>query len=74
MTFGLDPAYAGLDAAMVDFAAKAGVRYVSARSFMCDQNGCITRFGDTGDTLSAWDNGHLTVAGSEYLVGHFPQE
>ncbi|WP_426765508.1 SGNH hydrolase domain-containing protein [Pseudomonas aeruginosa] len=48
-----------------------GVNYISPRRILCDSGGCLTRLGDTGDQLVAWDYGHLTDAGSAFLVGKF---
>jgi hypothetical protein len=40
---------------------------------MCDDEGCLTRVGDNAGDIVAWDNVHLTVAGSLYLVDRFLQ-
>ncbi|HEY0179413.1 MAG TPA: acyltransferase family protein, partial [Dokdonella sp.] len=44
------------------------VRYASAIHALCDADGCLVRSGDAADSLTAWDDSHLTVAGSRALV------
>jgi peptidoglycan/LPS O-acetylase OafA/YrhL len=50
----------------------AGALYVSPIDLMCDEEGCLTRVGDNNKDITAWDDVHLTVAGSIYLVERFP--
>lgn len=73
MAYGLQKDPFLIDQQMSAFAEKWGLRYISAIDVLCDKAGCTTRFGDTGDKLSAWDNAHLTSTSSEYLVGRFPK-
>ncbi|MGR9461847.1 hypothetical protein [Rhizobium leguminosarum] len=40
----------------------------SAFDVLCNREGCLTRVGDGHDDLIAWDYGHLTLAGSIYLM------
>jgi hypothetical protein len=40
---------------------------------LCNASGCMTRLGDTGDTLIAWDYAHLTEMGSRFVVSKFPK-
>ncbi len=61
-----------LDEKMRNFSARLHIRYISATDIFCNVEGCVTRSGDSVDTLVAWDNAHLTKAGSEFLVSHFP--
>lgn len=72
MHFGLHQNFAQLDAALKVKFHNSGVRYISAKDIFCDNDGCITRVGATGDTLTAWDNSHLTANSSEFLVSRFP--
>jgi peptidoglycan/LPS O-acetylase OafA/YrhL len=44
------------------------VEYFSAFDVLCNREGCLTRVGDGHDDLMAWDYGHLTLAGSIYLM------
>lgn len=71
MNFGLNKNFFQLDLQMLDFSKKIGVNYMSPKSILCDKNGCITKLGESGDTLIAWDYGHLTSIGSQYLISHF---
>jgi hypothetical protein len=72
MQFGLDLRFRELDGEMSEFCNHAGVNYISPSKFLCNEAGCITRFGDTGDSLSSFDKSHLTQAASVYLVSNFP--
>jgi hypothetical protein len=47
---------------------KLGVTYISAYQAMCNERGCLTRVGPKNSDLTAVDWGHLTKAGSEYLI------
>lgn len=58
------------DKEMSDYFKKAKVNYISPIDIFCNANGCMTRTGETANTLTAWDYGHLTTQGSKYLVSH----
>ncbi|HEX7889238.1 MAG TPA: acyltransferase family protein [Ramlibacter sp.] len=73
MTLGLSPKSVQMDAALRGRAAALGVNYISPMQIMCDATGCLARLGETGDKLTAWDEAHLTTAGSEFLVSRFPK-
>lgn len=73
MSFGLDPVGMASEESLRKLVESLGARYISAKSILCNEDGCITRFGDEGRTLSAWDEGHLTEEGSEQLVSKFPR-
>lgn len=68
---GIDLRLGPLDLLMAAFAKQRGVRYVSPLRILCNDEGCLTRLGDTPETLTAWDTGHLLDAASIYLVEHF---
>jgi peptidoglycan/LPS O-acetylase OafA/YrhL len=72
MQLGLDLHFQEVDREMSEFCSHMGVNYISPARFLCNETGCITRFGDTGDSLSASDKSHLTQAASVYLVSNFP--
>jgi hypothetical protein len=57
---------ADLDARIRQKARADGVEYISAWDVFCNQDGCLARVGN--NQLTAWDNAHLTVAGSDYLA------
>lgn len=72
MRFGLDQSFAQKDTELRNIALKNGIHYVSPKDILCNEDGCMTRFGETGDTLVSWDGAHLTTIGSIYLVSKFP--
>jgi hypothetical protein len=45
-----------------------GADFISARDFMCNTEGCLTRIGDSAADISASDQIHLTEKGSEFLI------
>ena len=51
-----------------EMAARLPVDYVPLMSPLCNVEGCLTRIGDNPEELMAWDNAHLTVSGSTFLV------
>jgi hypothetical protein len=73
MGFGLRPDVLQLDPVLSGFARRLKIDYISPVSILCDADGCITRLGETGDTLMAYDHVHLTTKGSEFLVSRFPR-
>lgn len=65
---GLNDDVAKIDGQMRDLARGIGISYFSAFDALCDPEGCLTKLGDRHDDLTAWDYGHLTFAGSRYVV------
>jgi peptidoglycan/LPS O-acetylase OafA/YrhL len=57
-----------LDAFLEAEARRVGIQYISARRIMCNDDGCLARIGPDGSELTAYDNGHLTYAGSVFLA------
>jgi len=74
MTSGLNTNIFELDPLMRQFADEMGINYISVMAILCDRDGCLTRLGDTSDSLLQWDSGHLTTQGSRYLVSRFPPD
>ncbi len=72
MRYGLNPDVAVLDQKMADLLKGRAAIYVSALQILCDKDGCLTRTGGDIDSLTAWDESHLTGAGSGFLVAHLP--
>jgi hypothetical protein len=72
MRTGLSQNFIDLDKTLRKRIDTSGAIYISAKEILCDKNGCITKINDTNDSLTAWDYGHLTNFGSEFLVGKFP--
>jgi peptidoglycan/LPS O-acetylase OafA/YrhL len=73
MKFGLNQDFMRTDTQMAEFAKIQRINYISPRAILCNDDGCITRFGDTQETLSAWEISHLTDVGSQYMVSKFPR-
>jgi peptidoglycan/LPS O-acetylase OafA/YrhL len=73
MTYGLVPGMDSLDNAMQAFATSVDINYISPMHILCNADGCLTRVGENADSLVAYDVGHLTKAGSVFLVSHFPR-
>lgn len=61
-----------VDQQMRGLARRLGLQYISPCDIFRNADGYLVRLGDTPDSLVAFDYGHLTVAGSVYLVSHFP--
>ena len=72
MNLGLDPRLWPYEQLTQNFATQLGINYISAIKVLCNEEGCLTRAGENMDSLTQWDNGHLTTVGSEFLVSHFP--
>lgn len=73
MQFGQRGSIQKLDRTMSQTVRMAGVRYISAYDSLCNEEGCLTRVGSTATDLTAIDYGHLSPAGSRYLldrIGH----
>ncbi|WP_213949583.1 acyltransferase family protein [Luteibacter sp. dw_328] len=67
-TFGLRPEIKDWDDYFSVAIPKLGVTYVSAYKALCNASGCLTHVGPLPTDLTAVDWGHLTKAGSEYLL------
>lgn len=74
MKYGFDTSkdFLAINLAMQEMAKGVNVRYISITQILCNQEGCITRFGDTSDTLESIDAGHFTKKASQYVVSKFP--
>jgi peptidoglycan/LPS O-acetylase OafA/YrhL len=74
MNYGFDASkdFLAIDLGMLDMSKRLNVRYISITQILCNQDGCITRFGDTSDTLESFDAGHFTKKASKYVVSKFP--
>jgi peptidoglycan/LPS O-acetylase OafA/YrhL len=49
-------------------AEKLGIKFISARDVMCNDDGCLARIGENGSDLTAFDVGHMTIAGSIFMA------
>lgn len=69
MTWGLDPEIPHFDAAVRSAASAQGITYISAYRIMCPTQGCMARVApEMSSELTYADDGHLTTAGSNFLV------
>jgi hypothetical protein len=71
MDFGLNPNFYSIEAKLKVIASNLQVPYLSVVDVLCNSSGCITRFGESADSLSSFDGGHLTKTASEYVVQRF---
>ena len=71
MDFGLNPNFYSIEAKLKVIASNLHVSYLSVVDVLCNSSGCITRFGESADSLSSFDGGHLTKTASEYVVKNF---
>ena len=51
-----------------------GGEYLLPRDFLCEKDKCLTRLGNNREDLFVFDYGHLTKAGSEYLLSRMEAE
>jgi len=56
------------DATLREIAESEGVRFVSILDALCNGEGCLTHTAASRDQLLAFDYGHFTVEGAQYLV------
>jgi hypothetical protein len=69
---GLMPEPPEIDADMAVLSGQWGVEYISPCHILGNADGFLVRTGESANSLVAFDYGHLTAAGSRYLVAHFP--
>jgi hypothetical protein len=74
MQFGLNPNFLDIEPKLMALANLHHVNYISIVNILCNASGCITRFGDTADTLASFDGGHFTEVASKYVVDRFPKQ
>ncbi len=58
----------GYDAVMRAKLVPLGAEFISASDALCNEEGCVTRIGDSAGDISTSDQVHLTEKGSEFLV------
>ena len=64
----LNPAAARIDAAVEQAIAGSGAVFVSPFQALCNAQGCRLSVAGDPSVPVAWDEAHLTVPGSEYLI------
>jgi hypothetical protein len=65
LAHGVEPASIAADADLRTKAAEWGIEYISPRDALCNAEGCLTI---VDHSLTTWDSGHLTTAGSSYVI------
>jgi hypothetical protein len=60
--------FVDLDRKLRGLAEQQGVAYLSVLDIMCNDAGCLTRAEERADALTAWDDSHLTTAGSNIVM------
>jgi peptidoglycan/LPS O-acetylase OafA/YrhL len=58
----------GYDAVMRERLVPLGAEFISASDTFCNEEGCLTRTGDSAGDITVSDQVHLTEKGSEYLI------
>jgi peptidoglycan/LPS O-acetylase OafA/YrhL len=58
----------GYDAVMLAKFVPLGAEFISASDTFCNEEGCLTRTGDSAGDITVSDQVHLTEKGSEYLI------
>jgi hypothetical protein len=74
MQFGLNQNFLQIEPKLSELAVINKARYISIVKILCNDSGCITRFGDTRETLASFDGGHFTEVASKYVVSKFPAQ
>ncbi|MFO6418786.1 acyltransferase family protein [Hylemonella sp. W303a] len=62
------------DTRLAAIARAVGAEYFSPMAVLCQEGACLTRLGDGPADLMAWDYGHLTANGSNFLVQRMLEE
>lgn len=74
MKDGLKPQIKGWDNFLKKNIPSLGAVYISPYSAMCGEDGCLTRTSEGPKGITAVDWGHLTEAGSTYMVDKYRKE
>ncbi|MGZ3771936.1 MAG: SGNH hydrolase domain-containing protein [Bdellovibrio sp.] len=68
MVYGLRKDVRTLDDSLKKSFSAKGIQYLSAIDILCNSDGCMTRTGPSHLDLTAIDYGHLSEAGSVFLI------
>ena len=60
-----------IDKKMKILSSNLNVKYQSPMSILCNEQGCLTRIDNSKNSITAWDESHLTEKGSIYLINKF---
>ena len=51
-----------------DMARELNIEFLSVIDTFCEQKECLVKLGDSVETFTSWDYGHLTSVASEYFI------
>ena len=71
MSYGLNGEFYKLDKEMREFSKSLSINYISLSDILCNHSGCMTLLDDNVESITQWDEAHLTSSGSEFVVSHF---
>ena len=71
MSYGLKTDYANIDNELALIARNQKIYYLSPRSILCNEQGCLVLVGEKQKKYIVFDTTHLTLAGSQYLTSKF---
>jgi peptidoglycan/LPS O-acetylase OafA/YrhL len=72
MSLGLVGDVPRVDISMKELVSALPATYVSLWNLMCNDNGCVTRLDERGESIVSWDYGHLTTLAAEYVAERLP--
>ena len=61
-----------VDRTVSELVKAQGATFFSTTGILCKDGSCLVRTNSDPLSLTAWDQGHLTTTGSEYVALHFP--
>jgi peptidoglycan/LPS O-acetylase OafA/YrhL len=67
---GFDEPHFAVESELKEIAARFGVIYISPRSILCNDQGCLARLGNSAKDIVQVDGNHFAAGGSEYFVRH----
>jgi peptidoglycan/LPS O-acetylase OafA/YrhL len=74
MKLGLEPGVGDIEPDLRRICAQNDVTYLSPLSILCNESGCLTRTGNTVNSISSFDYDHLSPAASIFVVERFPTD
>jgi peptidoglycan/LPS O-acetylase OafA/YrhL len=71
MTAGLESGFRNLEPNLRQFAERNQVRFLSPIDVLCNEEGCLTRTGESPSTLTSFDYDHLSPSASIFVISRF---
>jgi hypothetical protein len=72
--FGFTAKTLEIDRQLKEMASSLGVTYISAFDTLCNESGCLIRVGNSARDIVQVDGGHLSAAGSWFLINHVAEQ